>query len=171
MSIINEKDFNKSLVSIKKQGESLATEVHNAGMFALLQANTHGNTGFGVRLIEALGKKHDAKRVEKWLMHFGKFGIKDGLLCYRKRKDITAENFDATMQKAEATPYWELTAQEHAVFKVDYLAQLKSLLAKHEKAVQLRSEGKDAEEKNEGLLGALKAVLQAHETAPVATQA
>src|SRR3970040_1648572 len=116
--MLNEKGFNKALATIKKQGDELAQAIHDAGLFAVSQANEHGNTGFGVRLMEALGRKHDAKRVEKWLCTFGKFGIKDGELVYRKRKDINAENLDSTLQKASDTPYWELTKQEHHKFSV-----------------------------------------------------
>lgn len=170
MSIVTEKSFNSALTIIKKSGESLAQAIHEAGCFAINQANIHGNIGFGVRLMEAIGRKHDAKRVEKWLCTFGKFGMKAGELVYRKRKDIHEENYAAALEKANSTPYWELTQQEHCVFTVDYLAGIKSLVAKHDKAESLRGEGKEADEKNVAILDEVKAIL-ARYTVPAAVAA
>ena len=75
-TIGTEKTFNSNIATIKKGSEALAQAIHAAGMFALAQANEHGNIGFAVRLVEAMGKKHDAQRVVKWLCHFGKFDVK-----------------------------------------------------------------------------------------------
>lgn len=157
--MMNEKTFNVTLKAINANGEKLADAIHNAGLFAISQANEHGNTGFGVRLMDAIGKKLDAKRVEKWLCTFGKFGIKEGVLIYRKRKDIGPENLEAVLQKADQTPYWELSKQEHHKFSVNYLSELLGMLKKHEKAEKLRTEGKEASEDNVAILDEVKALI------------
>lgn len=163
--MMNEKSFNAALKNIHKSGESLAQSIHEAGLFAIAQANEHGNTGFGVRLMDAIGKKHDAKRVEKWLCTFGKFGIKDGVLVFRKRKDIGPENLEATLEKANAMPYWELTKQEHHKFHVNYLTILQGMLKKHEKAEALRTEGKEADEENIAILDEVKVLIARYQQA------
>ena len=136
MAKLNEKQFNAALATIKKSAEVLAQSIHEAGMFAIAQVNEHGNWYFGNRLIEAMGRKHDAQRVVTWLTHFGKFGVKGGKLCYRQRKDIKLENLDAWLEKAEARPYWELTAQKLLVQNVNYLSMLASIAKAYEKNQQ-----------------------------------
>ncbi|UOF80661.1 hypothetical protein [Caudoviricetes sp.] len=160
MSTMTEKSFNVSLKIIRNMGDKFAQSVHEAGMFALQQANLHNNNGFAVRLMEAVGKKHDAKRLEKWLCHFGKLGIKQGILVYRNRKDIVAETVDATLAAAEATPYWELTQQEHHKMTFDTLAALKSLIARHDTVQKAGVEGKPVEIKHEAEFAAVKALFE-----------
>lgn len=158
-NIKNEKSFNAALKAISKSGEALASYIHNAGLFAIEQVNEHGNDGFGVRLIEALGRKHDAKRVEKWLCHFGKFGMKQGKLVYRKRHDIQPENLTAILEQAEATPYWELTAQEHHVFKFNAVSMLQSILARYKTAQEKADAGEEVSIEGADLLASVEKLL------------
>jgi hypothetical protein len=160
------KDFNKAIESIKNNAEKLAATIHEAGMFAIAQANEHGNTGFGVRLIEALGKKHNAKSVAKWLQTFGKFGVKKGELVYKARKDINATNLEAWLVKANATPYWELTPDTITIVKYDYLTMLKGIVAKHKKASELESEGKTVVENNVAVIAEVEALLAKFQAKP-----
>jgi hypothetical protein len=169
-TINNDKSFNAAIAGIKKNGEALASLVHATGLFALSQANLHGNTGFGERLMEALGKKHDAKRVEKWLCHFGKFGMKQGKLVYRARKDIGPENQDAMLAEAEATPYWELTEQAHHGFTFDGIASLKAIITRHETAVKKANAGEEVTMKNEGILAEVQALLAKFDKTPAPVQ-
>ncbi len=154
-----EKSFNATLKAIGTGGEKLASLIHSAGLFALAQVNEHGNTGFGERLLEAMGKKHDAKRVEKWLCHFGKFGMKSGALVYRARRDILPENLDAWAEKAEATPYWELTEQEHHKFSFDAISMLQGILNRHAKAKEKEAAGDEVSIANESALADVTAIL------------
>lgn len=162
----NEKSFNVTLKTIAAMGEKLADNIHAAGMYAIKQVNEHGNDGFAQRLIDAMGKKQDVKRVEKWLCTFGKFKMKGTKLVYLARKDINETNLDIWLEKADATPFWELTEQEHHKFSVDYLMILKQAIKKHEKAEALTVEGKEVEEKNIGLLADIQALLAKHEMQP-----
>lgn len=154
-----QKAFNSSLATIKASGEKLAAAVHAAGLIALQQANEHGNDGFGVRLMEALGKKHDAKRVEKWLCHFGKFGMKAGKLVYRARRDIAPENLDAWAKKADECPYWELTVQEHHKFVFDGIGMLSAIVNRHAKAKEHEAAGDAVEIRNEGILAEVQGII------------
>lgn len=156
---MNEKSFNISLKLIKGAGDKFAQSVHEAGVFALHQANIHNNNGFAVRLLEAVGRKHDAKRIEKWLCHFGKLGMKNNVIVYRNRKDITAATVDAFLTNAEATPYWELTVQEHHKMTFDTLSALKSIVARYQVVKKAEEEGKPVEIKHEAEFAAVQALL------------
>lgn len=163
--MINEKGFNAALKRIKTNADTLAQAIHEAGLFAIAQVNEHGNDGFGARLVEAMGKKHDAQRVVTWLCHFGKFGVKNNKLVYRARKDITPDKLDSFLKNAEVTPYWELTRQPDLKFKVDYLSMLTSILKRHEKAEELRDEGKEVDESNVAVLDEVKAIIAKYQEA------
>lgn len=159
---LTEKGFNATIKAISIGGDKLATMIHSAGLFALAQVNEHGNSGFGVRLIEAMGKKHDVKRVEKWFCHFGKFGIKSGVLVYRARRDIAPENMTAWAEKADATPYWELTEQEHHKFSFNGLAMLESIVKRLDKAKEKASAGEEVNISNESVMEGVLALLKKH---------
>lgn len=160
--IENEKSFNGVLKAIAKSGEALANYIHSAGLFALAQVNEHGNDGFAVRLIEAMGRKHDAKRVEKWLCHFGKLGMKAGKIVYRARRDIAPENIDAWLKKAEETPYWELTEQEHHAFKFNGLSMLQGIVSRFETAKEKAQAGEEVVIENDDVLDEVQAVIKKH---------
>lgn len=141
--MLNEKSFNGALKAIKGQSEKLAETIHEAGLFAISQANEHGNDGFAVRLVEAMGKKHAAQAVVTWLCTYGKLGVKKGVLVYRARKDIVPENLDAWLVKATEHPYWEKLEKKELAFSVDLLAGLENLLNRYSQAKTKEAEGKE----------------------------
>lgn len=157
--IKNDKEFGKRLTKISKQSDLLADDIHIAGLYALSQVNIHGQPSSAVRLIEAMGKKHDKVRVMKWLIHFGKLTVKDKVLVYKKRKDINPETVDAWAAKADAMPYWELTAQQEMTVTYDYYKMIESVLNKRKGIPELTSKGKQVDEVNEGLLDAIQEVF------------
>ena len=172
--MLNEKGFNQAIKVISTVGEKFAESVHEAGIFAISQANEHGNVNFGIRLIDAMGKKHDRQRVVNWLIAFGKFGVVKGVLVFKKRKDIAPENFDAWLVKANNTPYWELTPQKPLVEKVDYLAMLRGIVAKHKNVAKREAEGKEVEESNMHVVAMVEELVaklapKKEETTPVAS--
>lgn len=169
--IENEKGFNSAIAAIKKSGEALANYVHNAGLFALAQVNEHGNDGFAVRLLEALGRKHDAKRVEKWLCHFGKLGMKSGKLVYRARRDITPETIDAILKEAESIPYWDFTEQEHHVFKFNGLTMLQSIVSRLNTANEKAQAGEEVEITSPEVVAEVAAILEKYKAKAAATTA
>ena len=166
--IENEKSFNGILKAIAKSGEALAVYIHEAGLFALVQVNEHGNDGFAVRLIEAMGKKHDAKRVEKWLCHFGKLGMKADKLVYRARRDINPETIDAVLRDANDTPYWELTEQEHHAFKFNGLSMLESIVRRYNTAQEKANAGEEVVIEHDDVLAEVQAVIKKHQDARAA---
>lgn len=157
--MLNEKQFNSTLAAIKKTADNLAQDIHAAAIFSIAQANEHGNIGFATRLVDAMGKKHDAQRVVNWLVHFGKIGVKKGLIVFRKRKDINAENLEAILTQANDCPYWLLTPQKKLVENVDYLAMLASMVKKHQRIESGETEGKEYTEKNTGILPEIQAII------------
>ena len=159
MTTINEKQFNTTLKAIKTNADNLAQSIHEAGVFAIEQANLHGNDGFAQRLVEAMGRKHDVKRVEKWLMKFGKLGIRKGIMVYRKRLDITHENAMSFVAQAEAMPYWDLTKQSHATMTVDWLNLLQGFLKRDETISNNIKEGKEVTVLHPEVLAEVKALL------------
>jgi hypothetical protein len=171
MTTINEKQFNVTIKNIKKNADDLAQSIHEAGVFAISQANIHGNDGFAQRLMEAMGKKHDAQRVATWLMKFGKLGIKNGVMVYRKRKDIEPENAQSFIDAAEATPYWELTPQPQLKMTVDYLSLLHGIVKRHETAEANRKEGKEVTELHTDVLAQVCELLKKIGTTDVLAKA
>lgn len=155
---MNEAQFNTSLTIIKEQGEKFAAAIHESGLFALSQVNEHGNSGFAVRLLEAIGTKHAAKRVQHWLVTYGKLTIKEKKLVYLKRQDITEANLDAWLEKADKTPYWELKAEADIKTSLDFAAMLGSIIRQATKAEKAKAEGKEVEFKNEAALTEIKAL-------------
>lgn len=158
--MLNEKSFNATLKAITKNADQLAAQIHDAGMFALLQANQHGNTGFAQRLIEAMGKKHDAMRVARWLVHYGCMTITKGEVKYRKRKDITSpEHFDANIEAAEQSPYWVLTPQGDVTVKIDVIARLEGIVRSISNAHKKQAEGKEVQITHEDALAEVQALI------------
>lgn len=164
-NIQNEKSFNSVLKAISKSGEALANYIHQAALFALAQVNEHGNDGFATRLIEAMGRKHDVARVEKWFCHFGKLGMKGGKLVYRARRDITAENLEAILKEAEAVPYWELNEQPHHVFKFNCLSMLESIVTREQTAKEKAAKGDEVEFIGPNLVAEVQALIAKHKAA------
>jgi hypothetical protein len=158
--MINDKQFNTTIKAIKGKSDDLAQAIHEAGVFAIAQANIHGNNGFAQRLVEAMGKKHDAQRVVTWLIKFGKLGVRKGEIVFRKRQDITPENAQSFVDKAEALPYWELTKQAQLKMTIDYLALLHGLVKRHETAETSRKEGKEVTELHPEVLQQVKELLK-----------
>ena len=154
-----EKSFNSNLALIKKGSEVLAQAIHAAALFALAQANEHGNIGFATRLIEAMGRKHDVKRVEKWFCHFGKFGMKASTLIYRNRRDIAPENMDAWLNKADETPYYDLNEQEHNKATWNGLSLLSSIITRYETVKAKQEQGQEVTIKNAQVMAEVQAIL------------
>lgn len=156
-------DFDKTLKNISGLAESLAVDVHKAGIYCLQQANIHNNADAGQRLIEAIGKKQDKQRVGRWLVFFGKFTVKNDLLVYKKRKDITPANVEGWLQRADEMPYWDLTAQPKLMITYDYLSMVKSIITKASHIPDLEENGKTVTVKNEGVLKELGKIIEAFE--------
>ena len=159
--------FNKVLSSISKSSDTLANEIHIAGLYALKMVNESGQSGPASRLVTALGEKHDMNRVVKWLCHFGKLQWAKGQIVYKKRKDITEATADGFMERATETPYWKLTAQTKPSHTFDYLTMIKGILRQHKKANQLEGEGKIVSEKNVHFLKQLETIIGADEVASI----
>lgn len=161
--VTNDKEFNKVLGGITIASDFLASQIHIAGLYALRHANIHSDVSKAVQLIDAMGKKHDKKRVQQWLVHFGKIAVQKGLIVFRKRKDINPENVEAWLFRASELPYWELNKQAEVKYTFDYLTMIKSIIETHDKkAVTLASEGKTVNEVNVGLLDGLKALIHGY---------
>ena len=159
MTKINEKQFNTALKAIKANSETLAQSIHEAGIFSLVQVNTHGNWDFGKRLIEAMGKAHRAESVKQWLRFYGKFGVKDGILVYRKRTDIKPENLDAWIAKAEACPFWEFAPEQKTKESIDLITRLESIVKFLDAIPTKEAKGIHVTVHNIGVLDDIKATL------------
>lgn len=167
-------EFNRSLVKISEKSESLAQIMHVAGVYALRQVNVEGNADAAMRLIEAIGDKQDVRRIGQWFTKFGKLGVKNNKLVYKKRKDITPANVEGWLKKASDTPYWALVAQPKLEVTFDYLAMVKSIVDRANKKDELEEEGKKVTEKNVGVLAKLADILVSFsqvEAQPVAKKA
>lgn len=148
--------FKETISTLSIQSELFAANIHECGMFALEQANVHNQITPAFDLLNAIGKKHSAERVKAWLVHFGKFKIKDKELVFNNRRDIQPENVDAILEKANALPYWDLNIEAPVKVSFDYLSMLQGMVTKAEKA---KEKGKEVEEKHVEVLAEVKALL------------
>lgn len=154
---MEKKTFDSNIKKISKQSDALAQLIHTTGLAAIELVNKTGDISWGSRLVDALGQKHDKRRVVAWLVRFGKFGWdKEKGLIFRKRKDITLANEAAMLQQASDTPYWVLTPQAQPKVTYDYLAMIKSIVNKADK---VENSEKEIEEKNLHVLEALRHLM------------
>lgn len=163
VSITTEKEFTKALNVLATQADSFADSIHKAGLYVIEQVNKYDNPNPAQRLIDAMGKKHDKKRVQQWLVFFGKLTVKEGLMVFKKRKDIAPENVEAWSFRAAETPYWELNKQAGLKVTFDYLSLVNSIIKMHDEKVQkLIKAGKTVTENNVELLDRLKKLVKGY---------
>lgn len=144
------KQFSSLLVKIAKDSDSLADMIHQAGLYAIAQANTHSNLSPAIKLVEALGRKHDKQRVVTWLCNFSVIRVSKGALVKGKKiPDIDAS------EQADAMPYWELTPQPKLINKIDYKALLMGILKRHDNA----QDNETVQEFNTELLEGVRTLL------------
>ena len=162
--MFTEKTLAKALHNIVTCGDSLADQIHAVGIYAIDQANLHGNINVANRLLEAMGTKHDKARVITWLVEFGSFSYnKEKGLTYRNRKDVSPETAQGFVDAAQESPYWVFTKQIEPKFEVHILARLKTLIDLPKKTrAKAEESGKDADIHDEGLITKLLAVYEAH---------
>lgn len=123
-------EYASLLAIISKNADSLAADIHKAGMYALQQANVYNNMAAGFDLVKAVGRKHSAERVKAWLVMYGKFKIKNGELHSSSKKQLP-DDWEAL---AEATPYWELNKEgAPKPIIIDYMKAVESLLNRAER--------------------------------------
>lgn len=162
IKVIADKDFAPLLKQISGKSNDLALDIHTAGLFCIQQANLHNNAGFAQQLIEAIGDKQDIRRVARWMQFYGKIAVKNNLLVFKKRKDITPANAEGWLKKANEIPYWVHTPQPQLEVTYDYLAMINSIVNKAINKGKLEEEGKTVTEKNVDVLDALNKILIAH---------
>src|SRR5688500_2767950 len=162
VTISADKVFDATVKRISKKAEDVSQDLHSAGLYCINQANQFNSADKAQRLIEAIGNKQDIRRVARWMQTFGKIGVKNNLLVFKKRKDITPANADGWLKKADATPYWELTPQPKLEVTFDYLAMLNSILNRAANKPKLEEEGKTVHEKNVAVLEEIKGIILAH---------
>lgn len=123
-------EYKTLLIRITKNADSLADDIHKAGMYALQQANEYNNMAAGIDLLQAVGHKHSAERVKAWLVMFGKFKIKNGELLSSSKKQLSEDWRDL----ADNTPYWKLNKEgAPKPVVIDYMKAVESLLNRAEK--------------------------------------
>lgn len=150
---MNNNEYKKLITKITKNAEALAQDIHSAGMAALKQANEFNNMAWGIDLVKAVGDKHAGKRVQAWLVMFGKFKMKDGEIVAAAKKPLP-DNWEAT---ANELPYWEaFTEPDVKPVELDYLKMIKSIIAKQGR---LEQEGKEYTEVNVAVKEKLQSIL------------
>lgn len=150
---MNNQEYKQLINNITNNAEALAQDIHSAGMAALKQANEFNNMAWGIDLVKAVGNKHAGKRVQAWLVMFGKFRMKDGEMVSAAKKSLP-DNWEAT---ANEMPYWEaFTEPDVKPVELDYLKMIKAIIAKQGK---LEQEGKEYTEVNVAVKEKLQSIL------------
>lgn len=150
---LTEHEYKVLVSNIANNAEVLAQAIHLAGMAALKQANEFNNMAWGIDLVKAVGNKHAGKRVQAWLVMFGKFKMKGGEMVAAAKKPLP-DNWEET---ANEMPYWEaFTEPDVKPVELDYLKMIKAIIAKQGK---LEQEGKEYTETNVAVKEKLQAIL------------
>lgn len=109
-----QKAFDKKISIIKRIGETSDKMIHSAGMYALEQVNTHGNTNPMNRLVSALGKSMRKEALILWFVDYGKVqrNNEDKTLSYSKNK-VLKFSFDTNRPSPNGT---EVSGADALVF-------------------------------------------------------
>ena len=114
--IIAKEVLNQKIAHIKNMGKRMDSQIQEAAVAALYYLNKPEvqDTGFAIRLIEAMPKSGRTETLKAWFMKYGKLQQKDGMLVFRKRKDITDINWEDWVEKGADNPFWN-TAEKPAI--------------------------------------------------------
>lgn len=98
----------QKIAHIKNIGVRMDTLIHECAVNSLHYLNCPEiqDIGPAVRLIEAMPKSSRRETLKAWFFKYGKLQEVKGVLCFRKRKDITIENWQSFVDQGEDNPFW-----------------------------------------------------------------
>lgn len=138
MNLITDKQAKSNIVSIKANGVKMDALIHETGVFAVAQANLHGNTTVMNQLVGALNKSARKEALVTWFRDHAKVAqLKTGLLEYRKDRklyntvpmqDKAEVTIEQAIENANNIPFWAYTKEAKPVSSYDVLSRLESLL-------------------------------------------
>lgn len=129
MSQITTKNFDATLSKVVGNLTKMRDTLHSLCMFALAQGLLHGNNNPAVALLDKLPNTANKKGIAQWLVEFGPFKIKDGVVssAHPKRRQ-EPEKF---LSMADETPFWEFSKHSDGEIKpTNFQSLLVGLLAK-----------------------------------------
>lgn len=85
--------------------------------------------------------------------------MKAKALCFRNRRDIAPENLDAWTDKANETPYYDLTEQDHHVMSFNGLSLLSAISTRFELVKTKEAAGEEVKIKNTQVMDEINALL------------
>lgn len=136
------KQFNKNLLAIKKSGEAMDKVMHESAMFALEQANKHGNTNFVNQLISALGRNVRKEAMITWFRSFGLlvWNDKEKVFKYSKDKKIMVESVPLSVEDAleiaESRPFYEFSVEKAEIKKLDTYVSFQAFISRMRSAAK-----------------------------------
>ena len=128
---ITQKNFKRTLLSIKTADGKKATLSHACALFALEQAVVHGNSNFMNELMGALHVSSRVQSLKAWFLHYGK-----GIVHLDKDKSLKAKGpkkDEIRTMPANILPFWEFTKEESGevqALKIDVQTQVKALIVR-----------------------------------------
>lgn len=131
MNSITQKNFKRTLLSIKTADGKKAVLSHACALFALEQAVIHGNSNFMNELMGALHVSSRVQSLKAWFLHYGK-----GIVHLDKDKSLKAKGpkkDEIRTMPANILPFWELTKEESGevqALKIDVQTQVKALIGR-----------------------------------------
>ena len=131
MNSITQKNFRRTLLSIKTADGKKAALSHACALFALEQAVIHGNSNFMNDLMGALHVSSRVQSLEAWFLHYGK-----GIVQRDQDKSLKAKGpkkDEIRTMPANILPFWELTKEESGevqALKIDVQTQVKALIGR-----------------------------------------
>jgi hypothetical protein len=137
MKLINDNQAKANIIELRTTGAKQDKLIHETGLYAINQANQHGNTNSMNDLVRALNKSARKEALYAWLRDHAKVvKLTTGLMEYRKDKklfdkldgilvEITTEK---ALELAEFVPFWDYTKEATPATKTDALEQLNNLI-------------------------------------------
>ena len=125
MKYMSKDSLNQKIAFIKGMGKRMDNLIHECAVNSLHYLNCPEiqDIGFASRLIEAMPKSARKETLKAWLMKYGKIQEKAGVMVFCKRKDITIENWNEWVSKADENPFWQVKEKAAAAQLIEMDAE------------------------------------------------
>jgi len=132
--MFTELEAKRAIKEIKTSGLKLDKLVQSVSLYAIFQANTHGNTNSMNQLVSALNKSSRKEALCTYLRDFSKVAInsKTKLFEYRKDRKIYNGTVEITIVEAQENAtkiaFYDYTKEVKPITSYDVLTRLQSLI-------------------------------------------
>lgn len=107
-TILTKEALTKGIKGYKDKAAKMDATLHQLALSALYYMNRPEvqDIGYAQRLIDSLGKSTRNETLKAWFMHNGKCTIKENIVKFSNKKDITPENWEIKVLALADMPFW-----------------------------------------------------------------